>query len=65
MLILIMLFLFLYYSNSQICDYANITYFDNNLEWEKPGIGVYCLYLGLEGCVYFLLIILIEVKIYT
>ena len=49
------------YRNNMICDYANVTYFENNLAWELPGIGRYAMYLGLEGIVYFLLTVLIEV----
>ena len=44
-----------------ICNYANVTYFEDNLAWELPGIGRYAMYLGIEGVVYFLLTVLIEV----
>ncbi|XP_072014244.1 LOW QUALITY PROTEIN: phospholipid-transporting ATPase ABCA3-like [Amphiura filiformis] len=50
--------------NEMICNYANITYFENNLAWDSPGIGKYCLYLGLEGFIYFLLTVLIEVNFF-
>lgn len=42
------------------CALANVTYFENNLAFTKPGIGVQCAYLGCEAVIYLLLTILLE-----
>ncbi|XP_060570838.1 phospholipid-transporting ATPase ABCA3-like isoform X2 [Ruditapes philippinarum] len=40
-------------------------FFDNFLAWEKPGIGRECLFMLLQGVVYFIIVLLIEFGVFT
>jgi len=44
------------------CIFANITYVDSILQFDRPGIGIVSLYLGIEGVVFIIMTILIEVR---
>ncbi|XP_072051924.1 LOW QUALITY PROTEIN: phospholipid-transporting ATPase ABCA3-like [Amphiura filiformis] len=47
-------------ASRQLCIDSNVICDYDNLAWESPGIGKYCLYLALEGIIYLLLTVLIE-----
>ena len=42
------------------CLHSGLEYFDNVLHFGRPGIGIGCLYMGLEAIFFSLLIILAE-----
>ncbi|XP_077983375.1 phospholipid-transporting ATPase ABCA3-like [Glandiceps talaboti] len=46
------------------CEYSNTTYSNNNFEWADTGVGKHCTYLAVEGLVYFILVLLIEVRFF-
>ena len=46
----------------QSCAKNNVAYFDNVLTWSYPGIGYLCFYMFAEFIVYFILVLLVEVK---
>ncbi|XP_078609223.1 phospholipid-transporting ATPase ABCA3-like isoform X2 [Branchiostoma floridae x Branchiostoma japonicum] len=51
--------------NKQACEASNVTYYENNFEWNTPGVGQSVAYLAGEGLVYFLITLLIEFKFFT
>ncbi|XP_071785236.1 phospholipid-transporting ATPase ABCA3-like isoform X1 [Asterias amurensis] len=48
----------------EFCKAINVTYFDNNLDWDQPGVGQHCFYLAMEGIIYFALTLLVEMQFF-
>ncbi|XP_071958195.1 phospholipid-transporting ATPase ABCA3-like [Antedon mediterranea] len=46
------------------CIDGGVKYEDNNLAWDKPGIGTYCLYMFIAGVAFIILTLLIEVNFF-
>lgn len=51
-------------ASRQFCAQENVSYTENALDWDRPGIGQNALYMFLEGLIFFILILLIEVKFF-
>ncbi|XP_066289391.1 phospholipid-transporting ATPase ABCA3-like isoform X2 [Branchiostoma lanceolatum] len=49
----------------QACEASNVTFYENNFEWNTPGVGQPVAYLAGEGLVYFLITLLIEFRFFT
>ena len=47
------------------CGGTCFTFYDNFLNWEKPGIGRQVTFMALQGIVYFILVLLAEAGIFT
>jgi ATP-binding cassette subfamily A (ABC1) protein 3 len=47
------------------CSRNDVKYFDNVLHFERPGIGIGCLYMAVEAVVFFLLVLLAEYRFFT
>ena len=45
-----------------ICDALNLTYVDTHLTFNRPGVGVTCVYLIIQGIVFIIITILLELK---
>ncbi|XP_033114079.1 ATP-binding cassette sub-family A member 3-like [Anneissia japonica] len=46
------------------CGMKEIIYQENNLAWDRPGVGIYCLYMAAAGLVFIILTLLIEVNFF-
>ena len=53
----------LFLSARSRCARQGTKYTDNVVSWAWPGIGHHCVYMLLEGVIYFILVILIEVSV--
>lgn len=49
---------------SQCGPYGCVEWTDNYLGWEKLGVGRMLVFLGVEGMAFYLLIILVEMKVF-
>jgi len=45
-----------------ICDYLNLTFVDSHLMFERPGVGVTCIFLIIQGFVFIFVTLLLEWK---
>jgi len=52
------------YVFSDHCGSTCFTFYDNFLKWQKPGVGRECLFMFLQGIVYFGIVILAEYGIF-
>jgi len=50
--------------NYNICDYINLTYIEDPLVFEKPGVGATCVYLLVQGFIYIIFVLLLELKFF-
>ena len=48
----------------RICNAINITHNENPLIFKRPGIGVACLYLIVEGIIFTFITLILEVCLY-
>ncbi|CAL4148549.1 unnamed protein product, partial [Meganyctiphanes norvegica] len=46
-------------------DFGCVDWNENFLAWEKLGIGRYIFFMALEGCIFYLIISLIEIKLFS
>ncbi len=46
------------------CEANGIRFVNNPLDFERPGVGIICLYLFIEGVVFFSLTLLIQRKFF-
>ena len=44
-----------------VCKAMDVRFVENPLDIDRPGVGIYCIYLFFEGILYFILTLLIEV----
>ena len=51
--------------NYNICNHINLTYIDDPLVFERPGVGATCIYLLVQGFVYITLVLLLELQFFV
>ena len=45
-----------------VCDFLNLTYVDTHLIFKRPGVGIICVFLSIQGFVFLIITLLLEWK---